>query len=111
MPLPTDQPIGEAQPIMLRDAARLMFPDGSVNEKTLRRMRDQGKLDCSRIRCRDYTTIAAMRAMLERTRVKPKASAAAAERQDGRSARAAALVAIARLREPPSKPKKKPRPR
>ena len=111
MLLPTDQPIGDAQPIMLRDAARLMFPDGSVNEKTLRRMRDQGKLDCSRIRGRDYTTLAAMRVMLERTRVEPKARQRIEVKRpevagSDPSIALAAALARCRVREP-TKPREK----
>ena len=48
--------IGDHDPIMLRDAAALMFPDGSFREKILRSQMGAGKLDCSHRRCRDDPT-------------------------------------------------------
>ncbi len=73
--LPNGREIGDDDPIMLRDAAVLAFPDGSVGERALRRMRDKGHLDCFRIAGKDYTTLSAVRLMLERSRVVPKKAA------------------------------------
>ena len=55
--------VTDDQPIMLRLAAELAFPDGTMSVSGLRRERDAGRLLVERIAGRDYTTLNNIKAM------------------------------------------------
>ncbi len=60
--------ITDDTPIMLAVAAEIAFPDGTVSASSLRRERDKGRLVVSRIAGKDYTTLKAIRDMMEMAR-------------------------------------------
>ncbi|WP_246252059.1 excisionase [Ancylobacter pratisalsi] len=72
-PEPTD-------PIRLSVAATLAFPDGSMKVAGLRREAERGNLAIMRIAGKDYTTLAAIREMIDKCRVPPKERASGSGR-------------------------------
>jgi len=74
MPAPLDRSaIADDAPLRLDAAAALAFPDGTMSAAGLRREAAKGRLAIMRIAGRDYTTMAAIREMIERCRVEPRA--------------------------------------
>jgi len=65
--------IKDDTPLCLSDAAALAFPHGGMTARVLRREAGKGTLAVSRIAGKDYTTLAAIRGMIERCRVEAKA--------------------------------------
>ena len=64
--------ITDDSPIRLDVAAALAFPDGTMKVAGLRREAARGRLAITRIAGKDYTTLAAIRDMIEKCRVQPK---------------------------------------
>lgn len=62
-------------PLRLKVAAALAFPDGSMTASGLRREAARGRLVITRIAGKDYTTLRAIQEMRELCRVPPKAPA------------------------------------
>ena len=60
-------------PLRLKEAAALAFPNGGVNEASLRREAAKGRLAIERIAGKDFVTLAAIAEMRERCRRGPKA--------------------------------------
>lgn len=65
--------------LRLAEAARLAFPDGSMTESGLRRERDRGRLTVWRVANKEYTTLSAIRGMLDQCRVTPSPPACASK--------------------------------
>lgn len=63
------------EPLRLAEAAAIAFPDGSMTASGLRRERDRGRLAVFQIAGKDYTTLAAIRDMIQLCRVQPSRSA------------------------------------
>ena len=59
------------RPLSLAHAIRIFFPMGGMTVSGLRKERDRGSLTVYRMAGRDYTTINALREMMERCRVTP----------------------------------------
>lgn len=68
----TDPVITDTSPLRLGVAAAMAFPDGSMTIAGLRREAHRGRLAITRIAGKDYTTLAAIRDMIEQCRVQPK---------------------------------------
>ncbi len=64
--------ITDESPLRLDVAAALAFPDGSMKVAGLRREAARGRLAINRIAGKDYTTLAAIRDMIDKCRVHPK---------------------------------------
>lgn len=64
--------ITEETPLRLDVAARLAFPDGTIGASGLRSEASKGRLAITRIANRDYTTLLAIREMIEKCRVPQK---------------------------------------
>ena len=69
----TQAEIDEGTPLRLSDAAALAFPQGGMTVCGLRREAARGRLAIMRVAGKDYTTLAAIKDMLEKCRVPPKA--------------------------------------
>ncbi len=69
-------------PIRLKEAARLAFPDGTMKESGLRREAARGRLVIERIAGKDYTTLRAIERMRQLCRVDPKAPTSSLGQQD-----------------------------
>ena len=67
----TEEPSSDT-PLRLDVAARLAFPDGGVSATSLRREAERGNLVIERIAGKDFATLAAIRDMRAKCRVKPK---------------------------------------
>ena len=65
--------VTDDMPLRLADAAALAFPHGGMTASGLRREAAKGRLAVSRIAGKDYTSLAAIRVMIERCRINPKA--------------------------------------
>jgi hypothetical protein len=102
--------IKDDTPLRLSDAAALAFPHGGVTASGLRREAARGTLAVSRIAGKDYTTLAAIRGMIERCRVEAKAHGCGSSLRKGAAtqygssktrsveqAQAAALASLKRL--------------
>ena len=62
--------IGPDEPILLKAAAEIAFPDGSMGVSGLRRERDRGNLIVERICGREYVTLAEIGRMREKCRAR-----------------------------------------
>ena len=60
------------QPLRLKLAAAIAFPDGSMTASGLRKERDKGRLVVEQIAGKDYTTLKAIEQMREKCRLQPK---------------------------------------
>jgi len=56
-------------PLRLATAAKLAFPDGSITAKSLRGEAKRGRLRITRIAGKDFTTLAAIKRMIEECHV------------------------------------------
>lgn len=91
--------ITDATPLRLTVAAKLMFPDGSMTVSGLRRERDKGNLIVMRIAGKEYTTLAALKGMMDKCRgpakepasTRPRATATGTSGTDRKSRARAAL--------------------
>ncbi len=73
--------ITDTTPLRLDVAARLAFPDGTIGASGLRSEASKGRLAITRIANRDYTTLAAIREMIEKCRVPQKEHASGCGRR------------------------------
>lgn len=71
-PFALPKPVGPDDPIRLKVAATLAFPDGSMSVSGLRREAGRGRLAITRIAGKDYTTLRAIDEMRALCRVQPK---------------------------------------
>jgi hypothetical protein len=60
-------------PLRLKDAVRIAFPDGSLSVSGARREISKGRLKCSQIAGKQFTTIRDIQNMVEQCRVSPRA--------------------------------------
>ena len=60
-------PIDRNKPLRLKDAAKHFGPNSGLNERSLGRLARQGKLRTSRIAGKDFTTLAYIDEMMERS--------------------------------------------
>src|SRR5262245_38730239 len=81
-----DRPVADTEPLRLDTAARLAFPDGSMTAAGLRREARRGRLVVSRVAGKDYTTLEAIRGMIVKCRVEPKAPDYGCSPQDATAA-------------------------
>lgn len=65
-------PVDRDTPLRLADAVKIAFPLGGMTVSGLRREAAQGRLTIMRIAGKDWTTLAAIRDMLDKCRVQPK---------------------------------------
>jgi hypothetical protein len=96
--------------ITLDTAAALAFPDGTVSVNVLRAQRDKGRLDTWRLGRREYTTLEAVNRMKQQCHAEPRQPASGSVNEkvglpcssssivDGKSAQAAALASVKRLK-------------
>jgi hypothetical protein len=75
--------VSDNTPLRLSDAAALAFPHGGMTASGLRREAAKGRLAVSRIAGKDYTTLAAIREMIETCRVEPKVPVSGCNLHDG----------------------------
>jgi hypothetical protein len=66
------QDVGDDEPLRLKVAAALAFPDGSMTASGLRREASKGNLALERIAHKDYTTLRAISEMRKKCRVEAK---------------------------------------
>lgn len=71
--MPERERISPDTPLRLDVAAAMEFPDGSISVKSLRREAGRGNLEIIRIAGKDFTTVAAIKRMIEKCRASPKA--------------------------------------
>lgn len=82
--------IDDDTPILLTEAGSIGFPYGGMSASGLRRERDKGNLEVMRIAGRDWTTLAAIKRMMQKCRRPAKvqgsiSSASLADPQPGSS--------------------------
>jgi len=62
----------EDEPLRLKDAVRIAFPNGGIKQSGLRREIKRGRLTCMMIAGKQFVTLRAINEMRERCRVEPK---------------------------------------
>src|SRR3954463_12969389 len=67
-------PVDKDAPLLLRTAAALAYPDGTMTKSGLRREAKRGRLVIERTANKDYTTLQAIEDMRAQCRVSAKAS-------------------------------------
>jgi hypothetical protein len=70
-------------PLRLDVAARIAFPDGSMTASGLRKEAVRGRLTIWRVANKDYTSLAAIRDMMDKCRTEPKAHVSISETATG----------------------------
>ena len=69
---PSPPEIGDTTPLRLDVAARVAFPDGGMSASSLRREAERGNLAIERVAGKDFTTLADIRDMRAKCRVKAR---------------------------------------
>jgi hypothetical protein len=64
--------IAETDALRLKEAIEIAFPRGGMTVSGLRREAQKGRLEISRIAGKDWTTLSAIKDMMEKCRVQPR---------------------------------------